>query len=96
MLLINEINVKNSLNIYSNQVKASYLSTSEVSSLVVLSNELFASGSGNPDFTIKIWNLDTGLMINALNGHTNRVSALVQLNKTTLASASFDETIKIW
>lgn len=48
---------------------------------------------------IKIWNVATVLspsLINTFTGHTDRINALEQLQNGYLASASNDNSIKIW
>jgi WD40 repeat protein len=54
---------------------------------------LLASGSN--DGFVKIWNLSNGKLRNTLK-HANQVRKLIALNDSLLASASWDNTIKIW
>lgn len=51
--------------------------------------------TGSYDATIKIWNIETGEVMQTLRGHTSGVRAL-QFDDTKLISGSFDKTIKIW
>ena len=54
-------------------------------------------GSDNVnDFSIYVWDLETGLCHAKLGGHTDRVYCLVGLEDGRLASGSEDETIRIW
>jgi WD40 repeat protein len=48
------------------------------------------------DSTIRIYNLQTKLQVENLNGHSGEVRALVQLESGRLASGSCDSTINIW
>jgi WD40 repeat protein len=60
--------------------------------------------SGSLDFTIKIWDLYTGLCVNTLRGHTNYIKDIVvvgsdgreEMTTTMIVSASKDRTIKVW
>ena len=57
---------------------------------------VFASSSD--DFTIKIWNKDTGEELRTLTGHSHNVRA-IKFNPELpwcLVSGSWDATIKIW
>ena len=51
--------------------------------------------TGSYDATIKIWNIETGEVMQTLRGHTSGVRAL-QFDDSKLISGSFDKTIKIW
>lgn len=58
-------------------------------------NKILASASN--DYTIKLWNIDSGECFPTLNKHTDKVySVAFNANDTTLASASEDRSIKIW
>jgi WD40 repeat protein len=46
--------------------------------------------------TIKIWDTTSGKELKTLNGHTNWIRSLAVLPDNTLASGSYDQTIKIW
>jgi WD40 repeat protein len=53
-----------------------------------------ASGSG--DKTVKLWNLQTGELLQTLADHAERVSAVaLSPDGKTLVSGSQDETVKI-
>jgi len=52
--------------------------------------------SGSVDKTIKIWNLESGDLIQTLKGHSKGVWGLRFMSKTLLISCSNDQTIKIW
>ena len=60
----------------------------------MLRNGFLASGSA--DNTIKIWNVTDGSEIRTLIGHSNFISALVDLENGYLASGGLDMTIKTW
>ena len=53
--------------------------------------------SGLADYTIKLWDVKTGNVINTLTGHTDRVTS-VAFNPygKMLASGSWDNSIKLW
>lgn len=53
--------------------------------------------SGSRDQTLKIWQIETGQLLDTLRGHTNWVWSLVlSWDGQTLISGSGDKTIKIW
>ncbi len=69
----------------------------KVMPFVYLSNkDSFASGS--IDGSIKIWDysIDRKYPIAILKGHTERIRHLVCLSENTIASTSYDRTVKIW
>lgn len=69
--------------------------TGRVRAFSYLGNEQLASGSR--DATIKIWDLNTGLCVKTLFGHTDYILSLAKLKENSLiASGSADLTIKIW
>lgn len=70
------------------------LTGSPVNSLAILPNDLIAAGLD--DFTIRVWDLNTGNCTYVLKGHTAPVNALAVLNDGRLASGSDDMTIRIW
>jgi len=55
----------------------------------------FASGSRD-DSVIRLWSLQKTRCVRTLVGHTKEVLAICELQNGFLASASQDETIKIW
>jgi len=63
----------------------------EVLKLATLSNGNLASFSY--DFTVKIWNPNTGSLLHTLLGHTSWVTSLATLLNGNLASGSEDSTI---
>ncbi|MBO7224392.1 MAG: hypothetical protein J6V35_00595, partial [Bacteroidales bacterium] len=53
--------------------------------------------SGSADYTIKIWNANTGQCLKTLEGHSNDVwSVAYSPDGTKIISGSADYTIKIW
>ncbi|WP_414524164.1 WD40 repeat domain-containing protein, partial [Umezakia ovalisporum] len=53
--------------------------------------------SGSVDKTIKIWNVNTGQLLQTLSGHSDSITSLAYSSDgQTLASGSSDNTIKIW
>jgi WD40 repeat protein len=57
--------------------------------------QYLATGSG--DRTIKIWDIETGQILQTLTGHLNRVlSVSYSPDGKLLISGSGDETIKLW
>ena len=54
--------------------------------------------SASKDNTIKLWNTETGKLIQTLKGHTNLVKSITfhPTNKNILASAGNDNTVKLW
>ena len=68
--------------------------TSNVFDLVLISNDLMASSSG--DKTIRVWNLTTKVQKFVLNGHTTGVFALKSASTDLLLSGSRDTFIRLW
>jgi len=51
---------------------------------------------GMLDKIIYVWDVESGVMVSQLEGHTNTVFLLVQLPHKRLASGSIDKTVRIW
>ncbi|KDQ59495.1 hypothetical protein JAAARDRAFT_33064 [Jaapia argillacea MUCL 33604] len=51
--------------------------------------------TGSYDRTARVWNLETGVEIRCLRGHTRAVRAL-QFDEAKLITGSMDHTIKVW
>jgi WD40 repeat protein len=53
--------------------------------------------SGFYDNTIKVWDIDTGRLLNTLEGHTSTVrSVAISSDNSKIVSGSYDNTIKVW
>ena len=65
-----------------------------INDLVVLKNGQLASASD--DYTIRIWNSSSGVLLSNLTGHTSWVNALSCLSNGLLVSASWDNTMRVW
>ena len=53
--------------------------------------------SASNDRTIKIWNLENGLQIKELKGHSDYINSVAfSPDGKTLVSGSSDRTIRIW
>ena len=53
--------------------------------------------SGSADATVKLWNVDTGELINTLRGHSDAViSVAMSPDREIMASGSRDGTVKLW
>ena len=51
--------------------------------------------TGSWDRTARVWNVETGAVVQVLHGHTRGVRAL-QFDSTKLITAGMDATLKIW
>ena len=70
---------------------------SGVRCLKLLSNSIYlATGLITTPFNINVYNMNTGILIFSLSGHTDQVNDLVLVDNTTLIRSSFDNTIRIW
>jgi WD40 repeat protein len=52
--------------------------------------------SGSFDKTVKVWNSNTGALVNTLLGHTDVIRSVAFSSGGTLASGSDDESVRIW
>jgi WD40 repeat protein len=53
--------------------------------------------SGSGDQTVKIWNLETGMLQRTLAGHTGEIwSVAISMSGRTIVSGSGDKTARIW
>ena len=67
-----------------------------VMDLVLICDDLLASSGYLFDATVRIWNLTSYEVKFVLEGHMNNVFGLKLLDTSILASASEDNTIKLW
>jgi len=51
--------------------------------------------TGSYDRTVRVWNLETGMEVACLKGHTRAVRAL-QFDEAKLITGSMDHTIRVW
>jgi len=65
-----------------------------VDSLATIDHQFFASASD--DFSIKVWNFDSGDCTGMLAGHTRSVRSLGVWSSDELISASADGSLKLW
>ncbi len=60
------------------------------------SGDIIVAGSLDP-FSIFVWSLRTGQLIDILNGHTGPISSLCfSPNGAVLVSGSWDQTVRVW
>ena len=62
---------------------------------LAVSGELVTAGTADP-FHVYVWNLQTGKLLDVLTGHAGPVCSLAFSPQGTLASASWDGTVKLW
>ncbi len=65
---------------------------SDITSIIINENKLLSSSD---DKTIKIWDFDSGALLNTLIGHNSSIHALTTHNNKIISGAN-DKTIKIW
>jgi WD40 repeat protein/transcriptional regulator with XRE-family HTH domain len=71
-------------------------STMPVTALSFSADDRMIASSGH-DFAVKLWEAETGRLIDTLEGHMGRVRRVVwSPDGRTVASASFDQTIWLW
>lgn len=68
--------------------------TDRILGMVLLKNDMFASGSA--DGTIRIWDLCTNRSCKILRGNNGGIASMALLNNDVLASGSTDGTIQLW
>lgn len=67
-----------------------------ITGLAFSADDSVLASSGN-DTDIKLWNVETGELIDSLQGHTDRVRRVAwSPDGRTIASASLDQTIWLW
>jgi WD40 repeat protein len=84
------------IRIWNNKSKCikSTTETSEITCLLSLPNGEIAAGCENGNITI--WNYIYNCGRTTTSGHTNQVSQMILLEDNGIASASWDNTIRIW
>jgi len=83
----------NNLNKENHVLKFESGHSKEIISLIKIKLLIISSGEDN---LIKIWDLKTGLCLNTLSGHSDRINCLVKINQIKFTSGSTDGSIKIW
>ena len=59
-----------------------------------IGNSLLASGSR--DTTVRIWDLNQGVCVHVLEGHSRSVSSITLMSNGRLVSGSGDHTLRVW
>jgi WD40 repeat protein len=99
-----------SCGIFDQSIKIWYLSSGQTKRIINVPNNAYifsiellknqihmAVGLGWPSNSILIYNINNGSLISTLQGHTDLVRDLLQINENDLlASSSDDKTIRIW
>lgn len=68
--------------------------TNIITTILPLTNNRLITGSY--DFTLKIWDIETGCCLNTFTGHMGKITALAALDNELVISGSADNTLKIW
>ena len=64
---------------------------------IVFSSDGTLLVSGSDDYTVKLWDMQTGGVIKAFSGHSGYIlSVSISVDCTTIASGSYDHTISLW
>jgi len=58
--------------------------------------KFIVTGSSGQASSIKIWDTVNGVCLKAINGHDDSITSIKKIDPVTIASSSFDKTIKIW
>lgn len=68
-----------------------------INAVAISPNGQIVASGGDHDKQIKLWNLNTGELLQSLGGHSRGVTSVVfSPDGQTLISGSYDKTIKIW
>jgi len=62
----------------------------------VISEDKRTLYSGSHDKTIKVWKLSTGVCVNTIKGHPERINYIVMFQPGILCSASGDPVIRLF
>jgi WD40 repeat protein len=68
----------------------------DVAECLVLLDKAQWIASGDRNYLIKIWNIETTSLVTSLEGHSGSIKYLVNLKRGHMVSASFDMSIKVW
>jgi WD40 repeat protein len=84
-------------NVYEGRERNRLLGHGSLVRSVSISNDGKTIVSGSWDYTIKVWNRETGELIRTLTGHNNYVNSVsISNDSKTIVSGSGDNTIKVW
>lgn len=67
-----------------------------VTALLRFSKNILITGGPSAEPVVKIWDIEAQKCIHELEGHERQITAIIKLSEATIASSSWDGTVRIW
>ena len=87
-------NITNSGFLFVKELLQSKMALIYLNRIAQLPNGLLVAASD--DYSIKFWDVNTGSLLNSLQGHTSGLQSVAVTSNGWIISASYDKSIKVW